>query len=49
MREVAALYCTGPAGGGGIRTRLQARINTASFLLPRSIVEPRYSMTGPKQ
>ncbi|MEO3388153.1 acyclic terpene utilization AtuA family protein [Mesorhizobium sp. CAU 1741] len=46
LREVAALYCTGPAGGGGIRSHLQARINTASFLAPRSMVKPRYQMTG---
>jgi hypothetical protein len=46
LREVSALYCTGPAGGGGIRTRLQARINTASYLVPRSMVDPRYAMMG---
>lgn len=43
LREVGALYCTGPAGGGGIRTRLQSRINTASYLVPRSMVEERHT------
>jgi hypothetical protein len=46
LREVGSLYCTGPAGGGGIRTRLQQRINTASYLVPRSMVDERHTMLG---
>lgn len=38
LEEVAALYCTGPAGGGGIRTRTQNRIRTVSYLVPRTSV-----------
>jgi len=42
-KEVAALYCCGPAGGGGIRTALTPRITTASALIPRERVTPRVS------
>lgn len=44
LREVGALYCCGPAAGGGIRTRMQQRINTASYLVDRNRVRPGYTM-----
>lgn len=44
LREVTALYCCGPAGGGGVRTRLTPRLKTASALVPREAVEPRVSL-----
>lgn len=34
-REVTALYCCGPAGGGGVRTALRPRLGIVSALLPR--------------
>jgi hypothetical protein len=37
-REVTALYTCGPAGGGGVRTGLRARLGTRSCLLPRAVV-----------
>lgn len=37
-REVTALYCCGPAGGGGVRTSLRPRLGTVSCLLPRGFV-----------
>ena len=37
-REVTALYCCGPAGGGGVRTSLRPRLGTVSCLLPRERV-----------
>lgn len=37
-REVTALYCCGPAGGGGVRTSLRPRLGTVSCLLPRTLV-----------
>lgn len=40
-KEVATLYCCGPAGGGGIRTAVTPRIATASVLIPREMVNPR--------
>lgn len=43
-REVNALYCCGPAGGGGVRTALTARLNTLSGLLPRAAVPARFEM-----
>lgn len=42
LQEVMALYCTGPAGGGGIRTRRQNRVHTVSYLVPRDQVAPDY-------
>lgn len=44
MREVNALYCCGPAGGGGVRTALRPRLNAMSCLVPREAVSPRYTM-----
>ncbi|MFC5522942.1 acyclic terpene utilization AtuA family protein [Polaromonas jejuensis] len=43
-REVMALYCCGPAGGGGVRTALTPRLNTLSCLLPREAVPTHYEM-----
>jgi hypothetical protein len=34
-REVTALYCCGPAGGGGVRTALRQRLGTVSCVLAR--------------
>jgi hypothetical protein len=38
LREVTALYCCGPAGGGGVRTALRPRLGTVSCLVPRESV-----------
>jgi Acyclic terpene utilisation family protein AtuA len=38
LREVLALYTCGPAGGGGVRSRVQNRIRTASYRVPRDAV-----------
>ncbi|WP_144183929.1 acyclic terpene utilization AtuA family protein [Elioraea rosea] len=43
-REVLHLYCTGPAGGGGVRVSVTPRIATTSALIPRSLVTPRVSL-----
>jgi len=37
-REVTALYCCGPAGGGGVRTALRPTLGMLSCLLPRAAV-----------
>lgn len=42
LQEVSALYCTGPAAGGGIRTQIQNRIRTLSYLVPREQVQSHY-------
>ena len=39
-REVLALYCCGPAGGGGVRWRTTQRIRTQSYLMPRADLAP---------
>jgi hypothetical protein len=41
-REVTALYTCGPAGGGGVRTSLRARLGTVSGLVPREQVPTAY-------
>jgi len=38
VHEVTALYCCGPAGGGGVRTALRPRLGMASCLVPRAAV-----------
>lgn len=42
-REVTALYTTGPAGGGGVRTSLRPRLGTVSCLVPRGQVPITWS------
>ncbi|MDX5376514.1 MAG: DUF1446 domain-containing protein, partial [Halomonas sp.] len=37
-QELLALYCAGPAGGGGVRRQFQRRVCTASYLVKRSDV-----------
>jgi hypothetical protein len=41
LREVQALYCCGPAGGGGIRVQSRPRLSSQSFFIPREAVRPR--------
>lgn len=43
-REVLHLYCTGPAGGGGVRVSVTPRIATTSALIPRALARPRVSL-----
>jgi hypothetical protein len=43
-REVTALYTCGPAGGGGVRTAMRARLGTVSCGLPREIVPARFQL-----
>ncbi|GAB7548599.1 acyclic terpene utilization AtuA family protein [Cupriavidus sp. CuC1] len=44
LREVNALYTCGPAGGGGVRTALRARLNAMSCLVPRSAVTASHTL-----
>lgn len=37
--ELQALYCSGPAAGGGFRSHLTPQMATASVLVPRELVE----------
>ena len=43
-QELLALYCAGPAGGGGVRRHFQRRVHTASFLVRRDDVTARASL-----
>ena len=38
--EVLALYCCGPAGGGGVRQSVTEQVSTASVLVDRQRIEP---------
>jgi Acyclic terpene utilisation family protein AtuA len=46
LDEVEALYCAGPAGGGGVRRQLTPRLASASCLIERERVAPRISFVG---
>ncbi len=41
LAEVEALYCAGPAGGGGIRLALRSRIAATSCFVPRDAVRAK--------
>ncbi|MDW5377538.1 acyclic terpene utilization AtuA family protein [Halomonas sp. HP20-15] len=43
-QELLALYCAGPAGGGGVRRHFQRRVHTASFLVRRDDVTAHASL-----
>jgi hypothetical protein len=45
-REVTSLYTCGPAGGGGVRTTLRARLDTISCFVPRGGVSARWDMVA---
>ncbi|KZD09305.1 acyclic terpene utilization AtuA family protein [Oceanibaculum pacificum] len=44
LQEIEALYCTGPAAGGGIRLSSRRRISTISCYVPRAAARPRIEM-----
>jgi hypothetical protein len=43
-REVTALYTCGPAGGGGVRTSVRARLDTLSCFVPREAVRSTFDL-----
>ena len=45
LSEVEALYCTGPAGGGGVRLALRPRIAAMSCYVPRDSVHPQVQLS----
>ena len=47
-QELLALYCAGPAGGGGVRRHYQRRVCTASYLVKRSDVEAFATLFNPR-
>jgi len=46
-REVTALYTCGPAGGGGVRTAIRARLDTLSCFVPREAVPAGFEIVSP--
>jgi hypothetical protein len=44
LAEVGALYCAGPAAGGGIRLALRPRIAATSCFVPRDAVRAKVEM-----
>ncbi|MCF3933988.1 DUF1446 domain-containing protein [Acuticoccus sp. M5D2P5] len=46
LQEVLALYCCGPAGGGGHRSSLNRRIETRSYLVPRDLAVESWRFVG---
>jgi hypothetical protein len=45
-REVTALYTCGPAGGGGVRTAVRARLETLSCFVPRAAIAAGFEMAS---
>lgn len=45
-REMTALYTCGPAGGGGVRTAVRARLETLSCFVPRSAVQAGFELVS---
>lgn len=43
-QELLALYCTGPAAGGGIRRQHSRRLKTASYLVRREDASPQLTL-----
>jgi len=43
-REVTALYTCGPAGGGGVRTSVRARLDTLSCFVPREAIPAKFEL-----
>jgi hypothetical protein len=43
-REVTALYTCGPAGGGGVRTSVRARLDMLSCFVPRDAVRAGFEL-----
>ncbi|MFT3720718.1 acyclic terpene utilization AtuA family protein [Pseudorhodoferax sp.] len=46
VREVTALYCCGPAGGGGVRTAVRQRLGTVSCTVPREQAPASFRFVG---
>jgi Acyclic terpene utilisation family protein AtuA len=44
LAEVEALYCTGPAAGGGVRLAMRPRIAALSCFVPRDSVSPQVQL-----
>ena len=42
--EVLSLYCSGPAGGAGVRQHVTAQVSTASILVDRDRVQPKITL-----
>jgi hypothetical protein len=42
--EVLSLYCSGPAGGAGVRQHISAQVSTASILIDRARVRARVDL-----
>ncbi|MHA6298312.1 acyclic terpene utilization AtuA family protein [Devosia sp. CAU 1758] len=46
VQEVNALYCCGPAGGGGVRQSVRPRVRTLSHMVPRELVDMGFHFVG---
>jgi hypothetical protein len=42
--EVLSLYCSGPAGGAGVRQHVSPQVSTASILIERNRVQARVAL-----
>lgn len=44
--EVLSLYCSGPAGGAGVRQSVTPQIQTTSVLVDRELIQPRAELVA---
>lgn len=47
VNEVTALYTCGPAGGGGVRTTITARLSSEACFVPRELVPASFTWLEP--
>jgi hypothetical protein len=45
-REVTALWCGGPAGGGGVKVSKRQRLQMVNFMVPREMAPASFQMAG---
>ena len=48
-REINALYCCGPAGGGGVRTHMRQRLGMVSCFVPQQQITTGFYWAKPPQ
>nr|WP_312987970.1 acyclic terpene utilization AtuA family protein [Comamonas koreensis] len=48
-REINALYCCGPAGGGGVRSHMRQRLGMVSCLVPQALIATGFTWVAQEE
>ncbi len=48
-REINALYCCGPAGGGGVRSHMRQRLGMVSCLVPQALIATGFTWAAQEE